>query len=78
MSFPASSGILTPQELQTLSVIFAQIASEPWFTRSEKRQQQFALVLLNTFRKGTTNPVELAAHCRQIAALEFGNASMLH
>jgi hypothetical protein len=75
MSFPATTGILLPADVNIVHRIYSQIAAEPWFTSDPDRREQFALFVLDAYRRGYTQPSVLSSHCRDIALREFGNAA---
>jgi len=76
MSFPVGTGILTPTEFSVVHRIFHDISSEGWFTVSADRREQFALVVMDAYRKGIESPEALARHCRQVALTCFGNGGL--
>lgn len=75
MSFPATSGILMPADVALVHHVYSEISAEPWFTSDVDKREQFALFVIDAFRRGYINPSELLNHCRDIAHREFGNAA---
>lgn len=76
MSFPSSAGILTPTEFEVVNRVYRQISTQDWFTRSEDKREQFAIYVIDAYRRGMVQPEVLAGHCRQEAMISFGNGGL--
>ena len=76
MPFSAVEGVITSEEFEIVRIIYSEIASMPWFTASVERREQFALIVLDTFRQGCTAPDELKETCLAIARQSFGNGGL--
>lgn len=78
MSFPIGSGILTPIEFDVVHRVFSEISSQQWFTVSCDRREQFAVLVMDSYRKGIMDPDTLEEYCRNIAFTKFGNGGLRH
>ena len=69
MDFPmeAGRGVFRPEEFDVVRQVFDAVTSEAWFTRSEKRREQFAVYLLEAYQHGLTDPFELKTLSRAAA-----------
>lgn len=76
MSFPNSTGILTPKEVEIVRSVFKEITSEDWFTDSPERKEQFAVTVIDVYREGIVDPAVLAEKCRAIAQRRFGSGGI--
>lgn len=77
MSFFAAAGVVTPDEFEMVQNVYSDIASQDWFTRSDERREQFAVLVLDLFRQGVIEREALLAQCRSIAEESFGNGGLL-
>lgn len=76
MSFPATTGILMPGDFEIIHRVFFDIVSEPWFTLSSERREQFAAEIVDSYRQGITDPNALSDHCWAIAQSRYGNGGL--
>lgn len=77
MSFPASTGILLPEEFDVVHRVFSEVSAADWFTRSEERREQFAAMVIDAYRRGISDPETLSLHCRSLAEAQFGNGGIV-
>ena len=75
MTFPTSTGIMLPEDLDLVHQVYSRIAAEPWFTHSNERREQFALSVIHEYRQGNTDPHLLGRRCLEIAQRGFGNSA---
>jgi hypothetical protein len=75
MDFPrtASAGVFRPDEFEMVKQVFDSVTSEAWFTRSEKRREQFATYLLGAYQNGLTDPFELKTLGRAAARARYSS-----
>lgn len=73
MDFPKepTKGVFRPDEFAVVKQVFDSVASEEWFTHSEKRREQFATYLLCVYQNGLTDPFELKTLGRATARERF-------
>lgn len=73
MDFPRelNKGVFRPDEFDVVKQVFESVTSEVWFTRSEKRREQFAIYLLDAYQNGLTDPFELRTLGRAAARERF-------
>ena len=73
MDFPreANNGVFHPEQFDVVKQVFDSVTSETWFTRSEKRREQFATYLLDAYQNGLTDPFELRTLSRAAARERF-------
>jgi hypothetical protein len=76
MSFPATTGILMPEDFGIIHRVFTDIVAEPWFTRSSERREQFAAEIVDAYRQGMTESAALTEHCWAIARRHYGNGGL--
>jgi len=76
MSFPATSGILTPKDFNAVTDVYSDITGETWFTRSQLRREQFALEVLDAYRQGMLDRDILRSHCRELALVYYGDGGI--
>jgi hypothetical protein len=69
MAFPKEHrpGVFEPEEFEIVRQVFDSVTSEAWFSRSEKRREQFATYLLEAYQNGLTDPFELKTLSRAAA-----------
>jgi hypothetical protein len=69
MDFPKEQfrGVFRPEEFEVVKQVFDSVTSEEWFSRSEKRREQFASYLLEAYQNGLTDPFELKTLSRAAA-----------
>jgi hypothetical protein len=77
MPFPATSGILMPADVHLIHSTYSEISAEPWFTADPERREQFAMLVIDAYREGRTDPEDLIEYFRNIALQRFGNAAAL-
>lgn len=76
MSFPATTGILMPDDFQVIHRVFCDIVAEPWFTCSSERREHFAAEIVDAYRMGMTEANSLSEHCWTIARQHYGNGGL--
>jgi hypothetical protein len=67
----SSTGAFTPDDVACIRSVFQEIIAEPWFSRSPQRQQDFALCVINAYRRGLDCPDRLRAVCLETAMENF-------
>jgi hypothetical protein len=75
MSFPVTTGVLLPADIDKVHRAFHEVSNEPWFTRDPNWREQFALLVIDAYRQGHTDPSDLTEYCREIALQQFGNSA---
>jgi len=65
------AGIFDPAEVKLLRKVYAEIASQWWFTSDRDRRTEFALYVLRMYRRGLVVPDRLEAVCRLAAQAHF-------
>ena len=70
---PSDDGILMPGDFENIHRVFSNIVSEPWFTPSSERREQFAAEIVDFYRQGITDPTALSDQCWAIARSRYGN-----
>lgn len=76
MSFAPTTGILAPADFEVIHRVYADIVTESWFTKSEKRREQFAAEIVDLYRQGVTHPRDLSDRCWDIAHRHYGNGGL--
>jgi len=76
MSFPPTTGILTPGDFEIVNRVFSNVVAELWFTALSDRREQFAAEIVDAYRQGIVDPHELSDHCWAIAQSRYGNGGL--
>ncbi len=63
----SSTGAFTPDDISCIRNVFEEIVAQPWFSRSPERRQDFALYVINAYRRGLDRPDKLHAFCLEAA-----------
>lgn len=73
MDFPRepNKGVFHPEQFDVVKQVFDSVTSEKWFTRSERRREQFASYLMDAYQNGLTDPFELKTLSRAAARERF-------
>jgi CheY-like chemotaxis protein len=66
-------GLLKPEEVALLRDIYSRILAEPWFSRRNDRQDEFAKYMLHIYSRGMVVPHKLEALCRTAARAHFAS-----
>lgn len=69
------AGIFDAAEVNLLRKVYAEIASQPWFTSDRHRRTEFALYVLRMYCRGLVVPDRLEAVCRLAAQAHFGSSN---
>lgn len=62
-----STGAFTPDDIVCIRNVFDEITAQPWFSRSPQRRQDFALCVINAYRRGLDCPDRLRTFCFEAA-----------
>jgi hypothetical protein len=73
MSIPNSTteGVFRPKQFDAVKSVYDSVTAEAWFTRSQRRREQFATYLIDAYRNGLTDPFELRTLGRAAARERF-------
>lgn len=56
--FEIGRGVYQPEQLAAMQKVYAEITSEPWFSKSDDAKKSFAKYLMEHFPDGSYDPMK--------------------